>query len=600
MQRIGSFAFAVLLFFCLWLPAAAEGDDPFDRSYQRFNDFCETVTAEQEKQLNDKVRAKIGELMMDLPVCVFYTRKSETTLSEFAADYYERNRYGCGADKSGILLVVDTKNAKFDIFCYGEAETLIGADARQKLSDTFKTDCRNEDLTWYDAFDRYYDAAFAMVADARLHPTTSAPTEPQTRADGEMPDWYPENTEGFTDFHGEDLPPVVDDAHIFTEEQFRTLSEKIRTMNARLGIGYAAFTSNFNYGLSPEEYSSDFLHFNGYGVGDGYGAVVFYLSLDPDDRCWLTTSINSYESLFTYDVTYEIDEMVDSSIRGGAYYEAFLMHADYVEKLFAGMSENLPAWYPEGTKTYELDRDARTFASAVRLDAPRIVDNAGFLTDAQMKTCSQTLQALSKQYGIDLVIFTDSTVRAPYTSDYADDFYYYNGYGKDGICLYLFEKNGLKLDALYYGACAKYEKLNIDSELRGKASDGAPDEAIMKYAELLPFMLEHGRLPMHAGTAMFCLVVGVVAGLIAAAVVVDRLKSTMKIKQSVSANSYLVDNSFHLLGKNRHYLYSSVTKTAKPKDTGSSSGSSGGSRGGSSYSSGRSSGGSYSSGGRRF
>ncbi len=334
MKRIVSLGFTVLLLFCLWLPAAAEGDDPFDRSYQRFNDFCESVTEEQEQELNAKVRAKISELMMDLPVCVFYTRKSEATLSEFAADYYERNKYGCGEDKSGILLVVDTKNAKYDIYYYGEAETLIGADARQKLSDTFKTDCHNEDLTWYDAFDRYYDAAFATVEDARLHPTT---TEPRTHADGEMPEWYPENTEGFTDFHGENLPPVVDDAHIFTDEQFKTLSEKISQMNERLGIGYAAFTSDCNYGLLPEEYSSDFLHFNGYGVGDGYGAVVFYLSLDPDDRCWLTTSINTYESLFTSDVTYEIDEMVDSSIRGGEYYEAFLMHADYVDDLFTNL-----------------------------------------------------------------------------------------------------------------------------------------------------------------------------------------------------------------------------------------------------------------------
>ena len=582
---------------CLWLPVLAQ-DDLFDRSYTRFNDFAGAVTEDEEAQLNAKVRAKIAELRMDLPACVFYTRQSESTLEEFAADFYARNKFGCGADKSGIILVLDAKNAKYGIYYYGEAQTLIGEDARQVLSDTFKADCRNEKLTYYDAFDRYYDAVFQMVEDARLHPTTT--TEPQTRADGEMPDWYPADTTGFTDFHGEDLPPVVDDAHIFSAEQFQTLSDKIREMTERLGIGYAAFTSNDNYGLKPEEYSSDFLHFNGYGVGDGYGAVVFYLSLDPEDRCWLTTSINTYESIFTFDVTYEIDEMVDSSIRGGAYYEAFLMHADYVDALFSRMSEDLPEWYPQGTRTYELDRAGRSYAASPDFRAPRIADNAGFLSDAQKQTCADALQSLSEQYGLDLVIFTDTSVRTPGNKQYADDFYYYNAYGADGICLYLFNTDSYHYGTLCYGKAAQYEKLKISQRLSDAIKSDAPDDAIERYIELLTFMLKHDRLPMQTATAVFCLVIGLVAGLIAAAVVVDKLKDAMRITTKVSANSYLVDGTFRLISKNHYYLYSTVTRTAKPKET-DSSGSSGSSyRGGSSYSSGRSAGGSYSSGGRRF
>lgn len=607
MKRFGSLLLAALLFCCLWLPAFAEESstqsDPFDRSVRRFNDFCDTVTEDEEAQLNAKVREKIDELQMDLPVCVFYTRQSETELSEFAADYYARNKYGCGEDKSGVLLVVDTKNSKFDIYYYGEADALVGADARQALSDAFKNACHDDDLTWYDAFDRYYDAAFQTIEDARLHPTTV----PQTHADGEMPDWYPADTTGFTDFHGADLPPVVDDAHIFTDEQFRTLSDKIGEMNARLGVGYAAFTSDYNYGLKPEEYSSDFLHFNGYGVGDGYGAVVFYLSLDPEDRCWLTTSINTYESLFTFDVTYEIDEMVDSSIRGGDYYEAFLMHADYVDRMFTNMSEDLPAWYPEGARTYELDREGRSYgglrdnATTVDLDAPRIVDNAGFLAAEQQTTFNDALQDLAKQYGVDLVIFTDAAIRTPKPDQYADDFYYYNDYGTDGICLYLFNTGAYHYGTLYYGKGGQYEKLKIDKELHDRIQADEPAEAIGKYIELLTFMLAHGRLPMHTATAVFCVVFGLIAGLIVASVVLDRMKGAMKIKSTVVERSYLVDGSFRLFGNSHHYLYSTVSRRAKPKETDSSSGSSGGSRGGgSSYSSGRSAGGSYSSGGRRF
>ena len=121
----------------------------------------------EEQQLNAKVRAKIDDLQMDLPVCVCYSRSSETTLSEFADDFYTRNKFGCGADKSGVLLVVDTQNAKFDIFYYGEAKTLIGSKTQEWLSDSFMENCHDDDLTWYDTFDLYYDDVFHLVEFAR-------------------------------------------------------------------------------------------------------------------------------------------------------------------------------------------------------------------------------------------------------------------------------------------------------------------------------------------------------------------------------------------------------------------------------------------------
>lgn len=167
-----------------------------------------------------------------------------------------------------------------------------------------------------------------------------------------MPDWYPEDVTGFTDFHGENLPRVVDGADIFTDEQEAELNRRMAEVTDELGIGYALLTGNDNCGLSPEEYSSDFLHFGGYGVGDGYGAVVFYLCFDPSNRCWRTTSINSYESIFTAEVTYVIDELVDADIRAGRYYEAFLTHVDFVEELFLNGGE-LSDDYDDYVSEYE-------------------------------------------------------------------------------------------------------------------------------------------------------------------------------------------------------------------------------------------------------
>ena len=44
MKRFCSLLLAALLLCCLWLPAMADEDDPFDRSYTRFNDFAGAVT----------------------------------------------------------------------------------------------------------------------------------------------------------------------------------------------------------------------------------------------------------------------------------------------------------------------------------------------------------------------------------------------------------------------------------------------------------------------------------------------------------------------------------------------------------------------------
>ena len=276
-----------------------------------------------------------------------------------------------------------------------------------------------------------------------------------------MPYWYyTGDLSEFTDFHGENLRRVVDDADLFTDEQEATLNARMEEVVNNLGIGYALFTDDYNYGLSPEEYSSDFLHFGGYGVGEGYGAVVFYISFEEGKRCWRTTSINSYESIFTPEVTYVIDELVDADIRAGNYYEAYLTHIAFVEELF---------------------------------------ENGGVLPD--------------------------------YYDDYVEDYQYYSG---------------------------NESSSHTDSE----------------------------------DNIFICIIVGTVIGVIAGGMHLASCKKGMRVVAPVGAREYLVKGSFKLRNKNVYYLYSTVTKTAKQKSSGSG--------GGSSYSSGSSSGGSYSSGGRSF
>ena len=162
----------------------------------------------------------------------------------------------------------------------------------------------------------------------------------------EMPYWYADDVEGFENYHAEDPPRVVDDAGILTDEQFEELEEQVERICDEYDFSYVIFIDDDTHGLSKELYSADFLYYGGYGIGDDYSAVCFFLSLEPGNRGWRTTSIGSYQSIFTSDVTEMIDEIVDSDMHEGNYYKAIKKQANYIE-------ENLERGKSKGKSVYE-------------------------------------------------------------------------------------------------------------------------------------------------------------------------------------------------------------------------------------------------------
>ena len=572
--------------FCVAVSAANE----YDEGLYRLTDYTETLSEKEYKEINAVIDELIPELKIDLPIYIFSSLDDGETLYDRAKLFYEYNGFGYGDNKSGVILAVSFKAGIFGVYRFGDAQTLLTDEQINSISDMFSSDYSNN-VSFADLFKKYTD----NIADCLKTQTTSYN---YNRTDG-MPYWYYEgDISSFKDFHGTNLRRVVDDADIFTDEQEEYLNKRMNEVVEKYGIGYALLTDNDNHGLSPEEYSSDFLHFGGYGVGDEYGAVVFYLCFDPSDRCWRTTSINSYEQIFTEDITYEIDETVDADIRAGRYYEAFIKHIDFVENLFMNYSVNIPDWYPENTNTLTLDRSSREYAKTASLSKPRVIDNAGIFTDEMIGDAQEKLNELSRQYGYDLIIFTDKEYHTYYRSDYAEDFYYYNGYGKDGIVFYIFTDN-FDHGTVYYGTVSfgecykKYGELDLKGEAYNGIHKRDVKKAIHDYTDSLEFALKKGRLPMSLKSILICLAISVIAGLITGGVHITKCKKGMKITYPVDARNYLVNGSFSLRNKKVDYLYSTVTRVAKPKSSSSSSG-------GSSYSSGSSSGGSYSSGGRSF
>ncbi|MBO4343677.1 MAG: TPM domain-containing protein [Clostridia bacterium] len=581
----------VILFACLILSICVSAQE-YDGSIYRINDFVGVITDEDVDIIDDIIAENIEPLETDFPIYIFDTLDENTELREHADAYYEHNNYGYGEDKSGIFLVFDLKNQIYAVYYYGKADEIITSGARTEILNTVRASLDDESKNNADVFKDYLEKAFECVK------TANKETEPEDKSDKEngMPYWYADDVNNFKNFHAENPKRVVDDADVFTPEQEAYLSEKVQEIVDKYGFGYVLFTDNSTHGLSQELYSADFLYYNGYGTGENYSAVCFFLSLEEGNRGWRTTSINDCEKIFTSSVCYDIDELVDSDFRSGNYYEAFRKQVEFTAKLFEDIN-NLPEWYPEGVSVFDIDRYDREYAEKADLSKKRIVDNAILFSEDEIEVLSEKIGEIVEESGFDFVIFTDTSRHGLDFYEYAWDFYYYNGYAKDGAILFVSDENGILswITVPFGKAAEKLEDTGINTTIVDDMYYGNMQPAMEKYLQNLSFAYKHGRLKMSAGKKIEYAVIGLIAGFIISLVVVSGLKRKMVIKPETSAMEYLVPGSFALRSQRIKFLYSTVTRTAKESSHSSGSG------GGSSYSSGSaSSGGSYSSGGRNF
>lgn len=242
----------------------------------------------------------------------------------------------------------------------------------------------------------------------------------------------------------------------------------------------------------------------------------------------------------------------------------------------------------------------------------RVMDDADILSDDTEEELESTIEDLMEEYEMDVVILTvdDYQDYAAYQDSYfydiaefADFFYNVKGYGLDsensGMLLVLSMAGGegnrdvrIEIEGAANEAVNDYGSEYIMDRLIDKLRDGDYDEACVRYLEDLelffeeyesgePFGDDHRvRTPM-----MYLTYFGVAVGISAvlALIIISIMKSQMNTaKPQTGAREYVRKDSFRLTNQQDLYLYSNMTKTARPKDSGSSGGGgrSSGSRGG--------------------
>jgi len=255
----------------------------------------------------------------------------------------------------------------------------------------------------------------------------------------------------------------------------------------------------------------------------------------------------------------------------------------------------------------------------------RIVDRAGLLYPGQKSSLMDRLNTLSEQYKFDLVIVTESNIGDASPMNYADDFFDYNDFGfgslsdtrsfnykaleddndpsrgRDGCLLlivagtrdYWISTSGRGIDLLTGYA---FEKLESDA-LQFLKENNYHAAFISFLDNWEKFLILENKNRRYGFLEQWNIVVVLVGWLVALAVgfiVVHIWKKGMDTAfLQTQADSYVVNGSLAFDAKTDRFLYSVVTKTARPTDEGSSASSGGRSHMGSS---GRSHGG----GGGRF
>ena len=224
-------------------------------------------------------------------------------------------------------------------------------------------------------------------------------------------------------------------------------------------------------------------------------------------------------------------------------------------------------------------------------ELPRLVDEADLLTDSEESTLLEKLDEISERQKADVVIITVDAIEYGTPQEYADDLYDYLGYGygenRDGVLLLIsMEERDWWMTTTGFGITAITDAgiEYISEKFLPDLSDGNYAEVFTTYAELCDDFFtqaktgepyDKGHMPKEpfgiVQNLIIALVIGLVVALIATGIMKGKLKS---VRFQSAANSYIKENSMNVTESRDLFLYSQVTRRAKPKESESSGGSS--------------------------
>lgn len=231
---------------------------------------------------------------------------------------------------------------------------------------------------------------------------------------------------------------------------------------------------------------------------------------------------------------------------------------------------------------------------------PRLIDDADLLTQKDGSALIKKLDRISENRQLDVVVITKFSLDGKTSTQYADDFFDYNGYGcgdsRDGILLLIGMENrdwaisthGKGID-IFTDEGQKY----MTDKFVPYLSSGDYYGAFNKFADMCDeFIIQYDKtekpydydnMPKKPFDFRSFAIGSCVLGLIAGFVTVTIFKRDLKsVAPQAAAGGYTKPGSLKITNRSDLFLYNVVNRTERPRDDDSNSRESSGDVGGSS------------------
>lgn len=203
---------------------------------------------------------------------------------------------------------------------------------------------------------------------------------------------------------------------------------------------------------------------------------------------------------------------------------------------------------------------------------PRLVDNAGLLSQAEADSLRATLDQYSEELNFDIVVVTTNTLDGKTPRDYADDYFDYNGYGyganRDGA-LFLRYINGSSKE-VWLSTSGEGIKAIRDADMESIFDDMEDDIRANRYGAAFRIFAQDVRDEVldYRSYDTIWIFVGLAVGLGVGLIATNAMRSSLKsVRQQRYAGSYIKGNSVNITEARDIFLYRTVSRVAKPKES---------------------------------
>lgn len=216
-------------------------------------------------------------------------------------------------------------------------------------------------------------------------------------------------------------------------------------------------------------------------------------------------------------------------------------------------------------------------ASAIVDSASRILDADYLLTTSEYFSLLTKINSVSEKYNCDIIVVTIPSLDGYTVEEYSDALYEYAEYGmgetRDGFMLLISTEERDWALTTYGNADAKFTNSKISyvrDNIKPYLSDDEFYEAFDAFIDSCEYVLaNHGKVTFKPLWIVVALGIGIIIAFIAVLIMKSSLKS---VRFQPAANNYLKDGSLSLNLQRDIFLYSTITRRAKPQQNPSSSG----------------------------